>query len=251
MLTASLKGHVKSFAVKCCLRLLLDPEIAKRVSDISRGCTDFEERLQGNIRAQMWMNATKEAAEYVETHMLTAKSCRNRVELFEVSLSKAKSRGLYLEFGVEKGASIKFIAKKVKTSVHGFDSFQGLPEAWFDGFDKACFSTEGRLPDCPGNVQLHVGLFDKTLPEFAVSHIGQVAFMHVDCDLYSSTRTIFKVLGNRIYTGTVIQFDEYFNYPGWKNNEYKAFQEFVAERDLHYEYLGYDRNHFAVAVQII
>ena len=27
----------------------------------------------------------------------------------------------------------------------------------------------------------------------------------------------------------MIVFDEYFNYPGWRGHEFKAFQEFVAE----------------------
>lgn len=247
---ARIRHRVKSFAVKSCLRLLSDPEIVKRISDFYRRSIDLEGHLQGNIRAQMWKNATRESAEYAEAHMLTAKSCRNRLELFELSLSISKSGGLYLEFGVEDGDSIRFIAKHVKSMVHGFDSFEGLPEAWFDRFEKSSFSTKGQIPDCPANVQLHVGWFDKSLPEFATSHAGKVAFMHVDCDLYSSTKTIFKVLGDRITSGTVIQFDEYFNYPGWKNHEFKAFQEFVAEKGIHYEYLGYDRNCFSVAVQI-
>ena len=248
---AGIRRGVKSLCVRYGLTLLREPEIAKRISDISRGNIDIQEDLQGNIRTQLWMNATNQAALYVENHMLTAKSCRNRIELFEFALSRVHLDGLYLEFGVGKGLSIEFIAKNVNATVHGFDSFEGLPEAWFDRFGRSCFSTDGRVPCCPANVQLHVGLFDRTLPEFARVHSDKISFMHVDCDLYSSTKTVFNILGDRICPGTVIQFDEYFNYPGWKNHEFKAFQEFISERNLSYEYLGYDRTHFAVAVQIV
>jgi hypothetical protein len=32
---------------------------------------------------------------------------------------------------------------------------------------------------------------------------------------------------NRLASGSVIVFDEYFNYPGWKVHEFKAFQDDV------------------------
>ena len=50
--------------------------------------------------------------------------------------------------------------------------------------------------------------------------------------------------------GTVIVFDEYFNYSGWEEGEFRAFQEFVAARKLSYEYLTYNREHQQVAVRI-
>ena len=50
---------------------------------------------------------------------------------------------------------------------------------------------------------------------------------------------MLDILANRIVPGTVIQFDEYFNYPGWQDGEYKAFKEFVESRDVEFEYLGY------------
>ena len=251
MLLEAIKRKAISLTVKWSMKLLYDPDIVRRIADISSGRVDLPRGLQGNIRTQLWVNATKETAEYVEQHMLTAKSCFGRDELFEFALSRVVLTGLYLEFGVEEGNSIKSIAKRVNATVHGFDSFEGLPEAWFDGYDKSSMSTDGRIPICPANVQLHVGWFDKTLPEFAATHNDQIAFMHIDCDLYSSTKTIFDILSDRICSGTVIQFDEYFNYPGWKNHEFKAFQDFIARTNLSYEYLGYDRTHFSVAVQIV
>lgn len=75
-------------------------------------------------------------------------------------------------------------------------------------------------------------------------------FLHIDCDLYSSTKVVFDFLKNQIVKGTVIVFDEYFNYPGWQNGEFKAFKEFVIQNNVEYEYLTYNRYHEQVAVII-
>lgn len=69
--------------------------------------------------------------------------------------------------------------------------------------------------------------------------------------MYSSTQTMFKLLKNNIQAGTVIVFDEYFNYPNWENGEFLAFQEFISETGLKYEYLGYVYNSTQVAVRIL
>ena len=39
-------------------------------------------------------------------------------------------RGLTLECGVYFGRSLRLIAARTPGPVHGFDSFEGLPEAW-------------------------------------------------------------------------------------------------------------------------
>src|SRR3990167_2338597 len=54
-----------------------------------------------------------------------------------------------------------------------------------------------------------------------------IAFIHIDCDLYEATKTVFDILGNNLVPGSVIVFDEYYNYPGYERHEYKAFQEFL------------------------
>ena len=38
---------------------------------------------------------------------------------------------------------------------------------------------------------------------------------------------------------TIIVFDEFYNYPGWKHHEYKAFTEFLGEHpEFKSEYVG-------------
>jgi hypothetical protein len=76
------------------------------------------------------------------------------------------------------------------------------------------------------------------------------AFLHMDADLYSSTRTVLDMMAPRIVPGTVIVFDEFFNYPGWREGEYRAFMEFVAAHAAQFEWLAYCETHEQVAVRI-
>jgi hypothetical protein len=180
-----------------------------------------------------------EAASFIEDHMEYAVGYRSRYDLLCAALGQVTVQdGLFCEFGVYQGRTINFIASKTTADVHGFDSFDGLPEDWRPGVMRGAFRT-GRLPAVRDNVRLHQGWFDETLPIFAREHTGPLAFMHVDCDLYSSTRLVFDVLGCRIVPGTVIQFDEFFNYTGWRQGEYKAFMELCEARRLKARYLGY------------
>ena len=54
---------------------------------------------------------------------------------FENIVCQANARGLFLEFGVFEGNSIQTISKNTDNIVYGFDSFEGLPEKWRDGFE--------------------------------------------------------------------------------------------------------------------
>jgi len=154
-------------------------------------------------------------------------------------LVKMAGEGLYLEFGVHTGSSIRQIAAVTKNTVYGFDSFEGLPEAW-NGLQSGHFSNQGRLPSVQENVKLIKGWFNVSLPEFAKEHTGNVAFMHIDCDLYSSTKTVFDTFKDRFVDGTIIAFDEIFAYGGdlWKHHEYKAFCEFLEETGWNCDCIG-------------
>lgn len=196
--------------------------------------------------------AKKDTVEYIMQNMMAARVVNDRPALFNFSVPAAPKEGLVLEFGVMKGASSKMIAAKCgNRTVHGFDSFEGLPSDWCGTMSvKGTFSVKGRLPKVPDNVKLHVGWFDKTLPAFLATTQEPAAFIHIDCDIYESTKCVFSLLADRIQPGTVIQFDEYYNYPGWRQHEYKAFKEFIAAHNRAYEYIGYSAEQGHVAVRI-
>jgi hypothetical protein len=197
------------------------------------------------------LRALQRTVDYIDTALPHALAFDTQREATEFALSVVGIEGHYLEFGVFTGGTIRFIASRIgNRPVHGFDSFQGLPEAW-SGFalGRRAFDRKGRLPRVPANVYLHRGWFDQSLPEWLQRNHGPVAFIHVDCDLYSSTRTIFTLLANRIVPGTIILFDEYFNYPNWEQHEYKAFQEFVTANSVSYRYLAFARQQVVVRIE--
>lgn len=194
--------------------------------------------------------AAMDTAAFVRDKMPLARIYPRRNQLHTAALKARRLPGLVLEFGVAAGHSVNFIAKQLgpEQKVYGFDSFEGLPEAWTSSYRKGHFA-QG-LPEVPDNVELVVGWFDKSLPAFLAEHHGDVSYLHVDCDLYSSTRTIFSLLVDRIKPGTIIVFDEYFNYPTWRDHEHKAFMEFVQEHKVKFEYIGAVNCNKQVAVRI-
>lgn len=155
--------------------------------------------------------------------------------------------GLWLEFGVFSGSSINRIAAVAPNDklVYGFDSFEGLPEEWDRGrqgwwSQKGSFSREGKLPAVKPNVRLIKGWFDNTLVPFLAETPGDISFLHIDCDLYSSTKTVLDAVGPRLADRCVIVFDEIFNYPGWEKHEALAFLEFLEadSRDWEFSWIG-------------
>ena len=75
--------------------------------------------------------------------------------------------------------------------------------------------------------------------------------LHVDCDLYSSARTVLGAMADRLRPGAIVIFDEYFNFPNWRQHEFRAFQEFVDAFDVEYRYVGFSIKNGHVAVKIV
>lgn len=203
-----------------------------------------------DLEGELQRRALADTADFVQQNLMHVDSVDMPLDILTLAIQQIDNKqGLYLEFGVFSGRTINHIARLVDQPVYGFDSFEGLPERWRDTWGAGHFKMK-ELPKVAQNVTLIKGWFDKTLPEFLKTHPEDVAFLHVDCDLYSSTQTIFACLAPRIKAGTVIVFDEYFNYTGWKEGEYKAFQEFIAREGWGFEYLSYNRKAEQVSVKI-
>jgi hypothetical protein len=196
------------------------------------------------------LRALQKSVDYIESAMPDALGFDAQRDLIDYSLQAVATDGHYTEFGVFTGGTIRYIAKRIAPRIiHGFDSFEGFAEVW-SGFNlgNKTFDNKGRLPRVPSNVQLHRGYFDASLPKWLGDNPGPVAFMHVDCNLYSSTKTVLDLLASRMANGTVILFDEYFNYPNWEQHEFKAFQEFVNTYRIKYTYIAFARQQVAVRI---
>lgn len=148
--------------------------------------------------------------------------------------------GIAVELGVYSGTTLQQIVKKFSGEVHGFDSFEGLPERWDRSdmtFDKGAFDLKGELPTIQG-ATLHKGWFSETLPEFVKNITQTISLLHVDCDLYSSTKESFQILGPYLSDNAIIVFDELLDYPNYDKNEMLALYEFMKESKLKFDWIG-------------
>jgi len=168
-----------------------------------------------------------------------------------------------MEFGVYSGQSINKISQHFSQHVYGFDSFEGLPEDWRLHFPKGTFNLNGQLPQVNENVILVKGLFNETLPSFLEKnkHLKEkIELIHLDADLYSSTIYVLEQLFTKGFFKQVqlIVFDEFINYDGYEDGEFKAFFEFINKYNLNYQFIGMNgyiglngKIHEAIAIQII
>jgi hypothetical protein len=187
----------------------------------------------------------------------------------------------FLEFGVHEGKDLVRMAYSLSqldnqqrtntgtTIIHGFDSFQGLPEDWNNGqnneddslaFAAGAFDLDGVAPILSSvrqrlnlganeqdigatviNAKLHPGWFSDTIPSFLKEHPAPIAFVHADADLYASTMTFLDEIckQRQLVQGTVITFDEYANYENWQEGEYRAWKEICETYSIKFRYLCY------------
>lgn len=200
------------------------------------------------VQQELARRTAAECADYVQSEMPKALQFSKREDLWDYVWDQMRF-GLVAEFGVWNGYSINRIAQKTDQLVYGFDSFAGLREDWSGGeFAKGKFDLAGRLPEVAENVRLIKGWFDETLPQFLAEHSEPFAFIHIDCDTYEAASTILDLVATRILEGTVVVFDEYFGYRGWRLGEFKAWQEFVLRHQVRYEYLAYSSTQASVRV---
>jgi hypothetical protein len=154
----------------------------------------------------------------------------------------APENGMWMEFGVSSGSTFRIIAEGTTKKVYGFDCWEGLPEEWLNSegnprHAKGDFKSD-RPTNLPENCILIDGLFEDSIPTFIETHKEPIALIHIDCDLYSSTKTIFDNFKDQFQSGTIIIFDELIDYDGWELHEYKAFNEFLDETGYKWECLG-------------
>jgi predicted O-methyltransferase YrrM len=185
------------------------------------------------------ITAAIESADYYTTHMLATPNYDDKDALLVAMVNQAPENGLFLEFGVAAGQTLNLIASlKPDKTVYGFDSFKGLPDNWRRHWRKGSFA-QTSLPKILDNCELIVGLFENTLPAFIHKKREPIAFIHIDCDLYASTKTALTHCAPYIGPGTIILFDEFFNYAGWKQHEYRAWQEFCHDHNIKAHPIGF------------
>jgi len=221
-----------------CSRLLyaLTADVVKKISHENRTNLLFDE-----VEKQVY----RECATFILDNLREAIAVRgDKWAIRKFALNKISKGNIILEFGVWTGSSYTWFDKHFSGSVFGFDSFDGLPEEWAGtSMPTEKFVLGGKIPKCLMEYSdqglIKAGWFSETLPKFLNEHPDEeISLIHMDADLYSSTKYVLETLisSNKLTPGTIILFDNYFGYPGWKLNEHKVVEELLKDR---FEYLGY------------
>lgn len=197
------------------------------------------------IAMRLRERAISSSAQFAEENLSGAMAFLGQQQIRQFALDSAigeenlDGKLFLLEFGVWEGESMRFWSAGVtpSASLVGFDSFEGLSQAW-PGTDMGAghFSLDGRLPDVAQNVTLIKGWVEDTLEHFLKnSDVSAVRLVHMDLDIYEPTLFVLKKLKPLLTAGTLILFDEYFGFPFWQVGEHRALQD----SGLDFEYVAY------------
>jgi hypothetical protein len=136
-----------------------------------------------------------------------------------------------LEFGTSDGYSFvkllyatRYLKLTDRVMVHTFDSFKGMPAAvdekdrdWTSGDDWVPGQFKGRYEELEAycaehyrNYKIHRGYYDQSIDDAFLMSLNEYppALIWIDCDYYSSAKTIFEKLINQIPNGCVVYFDD-------------------------------------------
>jgi hypothetical protein len=155
-----------------------------------------------------------------------------RKEFFRCAFSALAFNGIdgdYAEFGCCGGVTFGLAFNQSrKNNYHcrllAFDSFRGLPAKvtkeddhpiWMEGtmaidveeFIRIC--NENNIPR--SEYFIVPGYFEESLKETVSDNLpSNISLAYIDCDLYSSARSVLEFLGPRLKHGMIIAFDDYY-----------------------------------------
>jgi len=181
---------------------------------------------------------------------------KSRAHIWHAALELVTDMHICLEFGVYNGKSINYMSDvRPDNMFYGFDSFEGLPDPYLycpvghfkTNFSKLKFNR---------NVKIFKGWFEETIPMFLGEQTEKerknIRLLHIDCDVYSSTKTILRYFQNIIQNNKcVLLFDEFHNFEGFEKHEFLAFLEFIDETRNEYDIIGRNVRHQQSLIKII
>lgn len=149
----------------------------------------------------------------------------------------------YLEAGVFQGDSMRAwskLAAHPDARFFGFDTFEGLPEAWHTGlqtFEPGHFNVGGNAPAIADpRIQFVKGRFQDTLPGFLKTYRRQSNLVvHCDADLYTSTLYFLTMLHPVLIAGgAYLIFDNF----SVATHDFRALVDYTSAYALSFEVLA-------------
>jgi tetratricopeptide (TPR) repeat protein len=232
-----------------------------RAVELNPNDLDARRRLDEIITADQTYDLTKQCFVHLEPERGKAVYREAFLRAYEY-LAAAGLVGEVLEFGVLGGFTARLQCEIMRDlmlfkQIHLFDSFEGLPDYTSavdrDSYDigvRNIWADPMRFPDdfvnhhlggpvdvhifkrlcelvSPDRVHIYRGFFSETLSSMPAI---KASLIHIDCDLYQSTREVFAALYEKdvLQDGCVIMFDDFNCFRANPNfGERRAFREFL------------------------
>ena len=210
---------------------------------------DLKKKLKLKFHQNLVDETFNHFKEHINNSLVFEDTWKIREYAIKTALLNDKNKEYYyLEFGVFKGDSANFFSKFIN-KLYCFDSFEGLKEDWTGTpLPKGHFNLNKKIPKLNSNVEPIVGWVEDTLDDFLKRHNPKINFLHMDMDTYNPTKFTLEKLKPYLVKDAIILFDELYNYPGWRNGEYKALTEIFKEDE--FKYKAFTINSVRCAIQI-
>lgn len=212
-----------------------------------------QKRIKADLKTRIEKELTDETYDYFKKHFQNSLILYDTIKIREYAIQSSllndkNKEYYYLEFGVYKGSSSNFFSKYI-SKLYCFDSFEGLKEDWIGTrLPKGHFNLNKKIPKLNANVEPIVGWVEDTLEDFLKKNNPKINFVHLDMDTYSPTKFTLEKLKPYLVKNAILIFDELYNYPGWKNGEFKALAEVFKEDE--FEYKAFNLNSVQCVIQI-
>ena len=205
-----------------------------------------------DVRVAAQLRAADQSATWLHDHADKVPSFENRVELIDDAVERLSISGDILEFGVFTGAVTRYLhALLPDRAYHAFDSFKGVPEGMSLSVEQNAFDLGGVVPTLPQGVIVHAGWFSDTIPSYRSAFTDPVALAYIDCDLYESVRSVLLGIGDRLRNGSILIFDDWYNFPNWQDHSHRALNEFASQHNMTFQPIGCSVTEHAVSFQCV
>ena len=170
--------------------------------------------------------------------------------------------GFIIHIGVYQARAINFVATlNPNKKIYGFDSFKGLSENWRVHPQTWIPGTKYANNNFPLLIQKNVVIYNdwtnSIIEKFKNEKLkdAPISFLYLNCYTYQMTKDMLNNFYKNFRDGTIIGFSAFYNY-AWhadifRTHQNKAFLEFIAEKNLKYEFIAYNYYDMQLAVKII